>query len=265
MTKIATMKLHGFTAAQVAKGELEPLGKQIAAHLQKMRGYEVKAHEKAGVELRRADNHWDTITQLLAEAKAKCDGGGFNAFKEKYCPNLSRSRIYELLAIGSRKKTLKESRAEKRERVAKSRGKVSATSSVADKPQSGPVKKTLLESGEVITSPSPTDEDPAASAEKRKFENAALDEISAKTSAPRSGAAIVHHKSMNAADIALNEFNSHLLRLLQMTEKAKAARFAKTAVPAEKLNKLAVFLSDIANVKSPAPTAGEAAPIETVH
>jgi hypothetical protein len=114
-------------------GELEHLGKHIAAHLLKARAYEAKVHEKAGVELRRADDHWNTVTQLLAEAKAKCGAGGFEAFKRKYCPDLSRSRIYELLAIGSGKTTVAETRARKRERVAKSRAKAeSATGSVAD-------------------------------------------------------------------------------------------------------------------------------------
>jgi hypothetical protein len=130
----ATTK-NGFTAAQIEKGKLDDLGKRIEAHLEKMRGYEAKAQEKAGVELREADDHFNTITQLLAEAKAKCDTGGFNAFRQKYCPDLSRSRIYELLAIGEGKKTLEEIRAEKRARVAKSRSKkVSATPPpVADK------------------------------------------------------------------------------------------------------------------------------------
>jgi hypothetical protein len=144
------------TAAQIEKDcpvEVQALGNRIAAHLQKMRDYEAKAHEKAGVELRKADDHWHTVTQLLAEAKAKCDVGGFKAFKEKYCPNLSRSRIYELLAIGSGKKTLEEIRAEKRESVAKSRAKVSTTDPpVVDKPEADHVTQTLLESGEVITS-----------------------------------------------------------------------------------------------------------------
>jgi hypothetical protein len=72
---------NGFTAAQIAQGELEPLGKRITAHLEKVRRYEAEAHEKAGVELRKADDHWNTITQLLDEAKAKCNGGGFKAEK----------------------------------------------------------------------------------------------------------------------------------------------------------------------------------------
>ena len=126
------------TAAQIEKEgcppEVQTLGRRIAAHLQKVRDYEAKAHEKAGVELRKADDNWTTVTQLLAEAKAKCSTDGFKAFKEKYCPDLSRSRIYELLQIGSGKKTIEESRAAKRESVAKSRGKKeSATNDVADK------------------------------------------------------------------------------------------------------------------------------------
>jgi hypothetical protein len=119
------------TAAQIKKGcptEVAALGCRIAAHLEKMRNYEAKAHAKAGIELRKAEDNWITVTQLLAEAKAKCDVGGFEAFKEKYCPDLSRSRIYELLQIGRGKKTLEEVRAEKRERVSKSRSKESATS-----------------------------------------------------------------------------------------------------------------------------------------
>src|SRR5438309_4374312 len=126
------------TAAQIEKEgcppEVQTLGRRIAAHLQKVRDYEAKAHEKAGVELRKADDNWTTVTQLLAEAKAKCSTDGFKVFKEKYCPDLSRSRIYELLQIGSGKKTIEESRAAKRKSVAKSRGKkVSATDDVADK------------------------------------------------------------------------------------------------------------------------------------
>lgn len=119
------------TAEQIAAGKLDDLGKRIVARLDKVRAYEAKAREKAGIELRKADDHWNTLTQELAEAKAECDKGGFKAFKAKYCPNLSRARIYKLIAIGSGKKTLEESRAETRESVAQSRrAKVSPTSPV---------------------------------------------------------------------------------------------------------------------------------------
>jgi hypothetical protein len=97
------------TATQIEKGcptatDVLAIGHQIRARLKTM-GYETKAREKAGVELRKANDNWITVTQLLAEAKAKCNAGGFKAFKEKFCPDLGRSRIYELLAIGAGKKT----------------------------------------------------------------------------------------------------------------------------------------------------------------
>ena len=122
-------KQHKITAKLTAKPPVDDaaakdvalLGSQIRAHLKTMRNYEAQARKKVDVELRKAQNNFDTITQLLAEAKAKCDAGGFKAFKEKYCPDLGRSRIYELLQIGSGKKTLDQSRAEKRASVAKSR------------------------------------------------------------------------------------------------------------------------------------------------
>jgi hypothetical protein len=203
---------------QIVKGELEPLGKQIAAHLEKMRGYEAKAQEKAGVELNKADEHWNSITQLLAEAKAKCDAGGFKAFKEKYCPNLSRSRIYELLAIGSGKKTVEESRTKNAEANKKYRAKKKSepVHHVMDEPEVAETQ-TLLGNGEVI--------------------------------APSSG----KRKSMNTNDIALREFDAHLLRLCQMTAKAKATRFVGTALTTEQLNKLAVFLQAVAKGRPESP------------
>jgi hypothetical protein len=158
------------TAAQIKKScpvEVEALGNRIATHLQKARAYEAKAHEKIGVELRKADDHWTTVTQLLAEAKAKCDGGGFKAFKEKFCPDLSRSRIYELLQIGSGTKTVEESRAANRKRVAKHRGKVSVTSSVMYKP---PVESPPAAIGNVSAT-----ESAEVSIEQRRAEHAALD------------------------------------------------------------------------------------------
>ena len=148
--------------------EVEDLGHRIAAHIQAARGYEAKAHEKAGVELRKADNNWTTVTQLLTEAKAKCDTGGFEAFKEKYCPDLSCSRIYELLQIGSGKKTLEESRAAKRASVAKSWGKkVSTTNDVVDKAAAEPPPA-------AISNASAT-ESAEVSIEQRRAEHAALD------------------------------------------------------------------------------------------
>lgn len=118
------------TAVQVRRNlspEIQDYGKRVVAHIKKMRGYEARAHEKAGVELIKAENHRIAVAQLIAEAKKKCDIGGFEAFQKKYCSDLGRSRIYEVIQIGSGEKTLEQSRAETRKRVAKHRSKESVT------------------------------------------------------------------------------------------------------------------------------------------
>ena len=49
---------YPLTAEQIENDcpEIQDLGHRIAAHLDKARAYEAKAHEKAGAELRKADN-----------------------------------------------------------------------------------------------------------------------------------------------------------------------------------------------------------------
>jgi hypothetical protein len=142
-TKVTAKRIAKPPVNDAAAVDVAALGSRIAAQLKTMRSYEVKAREKAGVELRKAQDNFDTITQLLAEAKAKCDGAGFKAFKKRYCPNLSRSRVYELLAIGSGKTTIEESRAATSARVANHRRQAfdrlervetSVTDDVTDKP-----------------------------------------------------------------------------------------------------------------------------------
>jgi len=118
-----------------AKAELEEIGKQIAARVKIMRDYDASAEEKAGHELRKAQDERDTINNvLLVQARAKCKEAGesFEKFRKQYCPVLSRSRLYAVLAIADGRKTVEQDRAEKRESVAKSRAKVSSTSAVGD-------------------------------------------------------------------------------------------------------------------------------------
>jgi hypothetical protein len=50
-------------------------------------------------------------------------------------------------------------------------------------------------------------------------------------------------------DIALREFDGHILRLLQMTGKAKPDRFAKSGVPPDDLVRVGEFLVKVAAVK----------------
>jgi hypothetical protein len=123
-----------------AKVELEKIGKQIAARVKIMRSYDAAAKEKAGHDLRKAQDERDAINNvLLAQARAKCKEAGesFEKFRNQYCPDLSRSRLYVLLAIADGRKTVERDRAEKRESVAKSRAKLSSTSAVGDAPLPG--------------------------------------------------------------------------------------------------------------------------------
>jgi FtsZ-binding cell division protein ZapB len=97
---------------------LEQIGREITARVEKL--------DKLGT---RAIDQVDSIDHLLAEAEKLCETAeAFEAFKHKHCPDLGRSRTYELLAIKEGRKTLDGIRAATRARVAKHRaGKKAVT------------------------------------------------------------------------------------------------------------------------------------------
>ncbi len=118
MSELINLTEDKITAEQIEQNcpdNLQRWGKHIAAHLEKAHKCEDKA-----------DQHYTSIGQYLAKAKETCDEGGFAAFHEKFCPNLGRTRAYELLAVGQNKKSLEDFRAGNRERAAKHRAKKSA-------------------------------------------------------------------------------------------------------------------------------------------
>jgi hypothetical protein len=128
------------TATQVKKAcptDVAYWGNQIVGHYKKALQYEGKAEQQ-----------WNSIAQYLAKAKQACNTDGFAAFRELFCPDLGKSRVYELLRIGSGEKTVEESKSATRERVQKHR---------AAKKASTPALSVTV-----------TDEDPAASGERRK-------------------------------------------------------------------------------------------------
>jgi hypothetical protein len=110
------------TAAQIEKNcpdSIQDLGKRIAAHYDKL----LKCEDKA-------EQHKATIGQLLVKANEACDKGGFNAFHARFCPQLGRSRAYELLQIASGKKTSEEIKSAKRESMKRSRAAKKAAAEV---------------------------------------------------------------------------------------------------------------------------------------
>lgn len=158
---------------QIKNGALEQEGKFIAAQIKTMRGYEAAAEEKAGVELKKAQDHRATVEQRLAEVHAKCKADGFKAFKAKWCPDFGRTKLYQILAIGSGKKTREQIRAEGAKRQAKSQARLkaaAASSSVTDASASSSVMDTSAGSSATDTSVARStgnDIDPAASKNER--------------------------------------------------------------------------------------------------
>ena len=106
---------HKVTAEDVENNcpaTLQDLGKRIAVYLEKARRSDEKAKQ-----------YYTTIAQHLAEAQRICDDVGFKAFREKFFPDLGKSRVYELLQIATNKKSIEQINASRRERVAKHRAK----------------------------------------------------------------------------------------------------------------------------------------------
>jgi hypothetical protein len=207
-----------FTAEQVEKKcpeRLRDIGKLIAARL-----------EKIDKQIEQAENHSISVNQLITQAKALCDEGGFNAFREKFFPNLGKSRVYELLAIGTSKKSVEEVKARTRARVAKYRANKAASS----------VSVTVTDNSELEMPGVPT----KGCAPKQMSEPAK----------PRSAVA--------PGDEALRAFTVQVLELNRRTDKRPPKRFAATAVPVEVLARLGKLLTDVANLKK--SDAVEAAP-----
>ena len=196
------------TAAEIKKavgpGGLPPrlheIGKEINARL-----------AKADTAFEQAENHKIAINQLLEEARAFCDEGGFKLFKKKFCPTLGKSRSYELLAIAAGRKTIEQTKTRSRQRQAKHRAKSRAKLAEAE------AKLAEIQ---------------AAEAERPLV-----------TDKPE-------HKVATAKDTALREFNEKILRLVQMTRRQRPERFAKTSVPASDLLRLGRFLTEVAAAAS---------------
>jgi hypothetical protein len=114
-----------FTAAIVESDRcpklLQNLKSRIAAHL-----------DKAGKYAEKAEQHRTSAGQLFAQVQELCDEGGFDTFRRKFFPELSRSRAYELLAIGTGKKSVEDIRAGTRERVARHRANQALSVTVTD-------------------------------------------------------------------------------------------------------------------------------------
>jgi hypothetical protein len=209
---------HKITAADLEREcpeDLQKWGKHIAVH-----------YEKAGKYQGKADEHYRSMAYYLAQAKAACDDGGFAAFHERFCPDLRKTRAYQLLEIANGKKTIEDIRASTRERVAKHRAK-KASDSV-----------TVTESHHDVAEPQEILE-----IEDRIEVGSRAQEQVPEPEKPR--------RAHTPNDQPLFDFSAHVLEVLRRVDKHKPERFAKTSIPVDDLARLGRFFSDLAQLKKP--------------
>jgi hypothetical protein len=143
-----------------ATDELEALGKQIAARYKNMQKYEEAAYEKAGFEYDKAKAERAAIeNKLLPEARAKCKAAGmsFVDFKKKYCPDMGRTKLYQVLAIADGRTSIEKIREKERAKKRGQRAKDKEEPSVTNKEEpSG--------TGDVPNSPAAPEKAPSAPA-----------------------------------------------------------------------------------------------------
>jgi hypothetical protein len=128
LSEPATAKSLLVSAADVIDGKLPPELQDLA--------------ERIKVSLKKADNYYISVGQYLAEAKKLCDEEGFEAFRDRFCPNVCRSRIFELLGLASGNITLEDLRAKNAERKRKQRARQKRVRDVTDSRPTAPVVPT---------------------------------------------------------------------------------------------------------------------------
>jgi hypothetical protein len=163
------------------------------------------------------------LIQLLADAQGACDEGGFNKFREKFLPNLGKSRIDELHAIGISKKSIQEIKAT-RLRVAMLR-----------------TKKAVPPQFRYNNGNAETDLQVVPKDHGQIDAHSIASKQTPEPTKPRS--------SLSPGDEALMGFSSVVSKLVQITRKEKAERFAKTSVTAGELAELGGLIIEVARLK----------------
>jgi hypothetical protein len=204
-----TEKVTADEVDQNCPSELQGLAERIIAHLEKAEQYKDKAEQ-----------HRRSAGQCLAEAQKVCNVGGFKAFREKFFPQLQKSRVYQLLQIATDKKSVEEVRADTRERVQRSRANKAASATVA----------------ESSVSTAEPQANPDSAAEAHDFDKKSID-----ATKPMSG--------ISPADYQLFRFTTAFVELARVTERRQANRFAKTAASADDLARVGELLSRVASLK----------------
>ena len=204
-----------FTATQIEEdcpARLQQIGREIAERL-----------KKAEKQAKLAADHVIAVDKLLTEAKGLCDGGGFNKFREQFCPQLGKSQAYALRAIAAGKKTLAEHRTEERKRKRKSRANQEAVAA-----NSGTVPENSNPEPEVPATPT-RDGEPVTTIVARD----------------QSVGPVKFPSGVTQKD-TVPAFTSHVMELKHRISKHKIEHFLATAVPADVLAEIGKFLGDLA-------------------
>jgi hypothetical protein len=229
------MKPKKITAEQIEQdcpSELLDLGKRIATHLDAARKSEEKAQQ-----------HYTDAAKCLADAKAICNAGGFKAFQEKFCPDIGRSRAYELFAMGTGKKTEEEVKANTRARQQRHRAKNTeqgVDTAAPTMPSEASVSNGHGSVDDAEQGVRYSNGHGSTNDEKLKSHEELKSEKPQKALKPPLAVA--------SPDNALLEFNGLVARLLKIA-KQKPSRFTKTPHATEELKKLASFFTDLAAQK----------------
>jgi hypothetical protein len=121
-----SVQTKGTTDMSTLETEIKADGRHIAAQIEKARKYEEAAEEKAGTDLRKAADHWTSVYERIAAAKAKCKEAkvSFTEFKEQYCQGLGgKSKLYKILAIADGRTTVEKEQERDAKRQASKRAK----------------------------------------------------------------------------------------------------------------------------------------------
>jgi hypothetical protein len=220
MSELITTTESKVTARQVrtdCPDLLKGLANRIEEELQKAS----KCEEEA-------DQHYRTVGQHLLDARRACNAGGFKAFREKFFPELGKSRVYELLQIATDKKSVEEVRASTQERVARHRANKASSVTVTEKPEewADPQDIPISVVEHTVAPPIPASEG----------------------TKPR--------RAVDPGDESVSNFTAVVMDLVRLTKNKQPAHFAKSAVPAHELTRVATLLTGLATLKSSASQAG---------
>jgi hypothetical protein len=234
---------HKLTAEQIehdCPAKLEELGRRIATHLQKAHTYEKKACECD----EKADQHITSAAKYLAEAKEACNDGGFAAFHEKYCPDLGKTRVNDLLQIGTGKKTVNEIRASIRERVAKHRANKKIKATESERPEAELASDSVTVTDKTELTPPPPEGVTMASPIHPSS-----------TVADQATESATVRRAVNSGNDRVSCFTAIFLELKRKIDKRSPEYFVRTGVSADDLATAGKFLLELATLKQSAPKA----------